>query len=77
MNGPLMWLERYGRQIVFQQFSGSRIRAKNRVLLQYCDEHGNLDACGAPTLLSAITKAQLRNRLARAANTKPSSEKGE
>ena len=47
---PAAWLERYGRQIVFQQ--DCRL-SKNRVILQFSDERGNVDACGAPTLLGA------------------------
>jgi hypothetical protein len=61
---PIAWLERYGRTITFQQFPGSRLRAKNRVILQFADERGQVQVCGGPTLLAAIAKAQLRNRLA-------------
>ena len=60
---PLAWLERYCRTITFQQFTGSRLRAKNRVILQFADERGQVQVCGGPTLMAAITKAQFRNRL--------------
>ena len=71
----LSWLERYGRRIEFQQFSGSRLRMKNRVLLQFANNRGEVNACGGPTLLAAVTKAQLRNRLAPGSKADPNSEK--
>lgn len=74
MNSLLSWLERYGRRIEFQQFTGSRIRMKNRVLLSYANDRGEVNACGGATLLAAVTKAQLRNRLAVPGKTEPNSK---
>lgn len=76
MNALLTWLEKYARRIEFQQFTSQRLRAKNRVLLQFADDRGELQACGGPTLLAAVTKAQLRTRIMRNATTEPNSRKG-
>jgi hypothetical protein len=57
------WLDRRARRVVFQQLPASRARSKNRVLVEFVDANGCVQACGGATLYAAAAKARLLSQL--------------
>jgi hypothetical protein len=55
------WLDRYARRIEFQELPPSRARSKNRVIVEFVDANGRVDACGGATVYAAISKARARS----------------
>lgn len=55
----LAWLERHASTLVVQEIPAGR-RPKNRAILQFRDEAGEVRAVGGATIAAAVWKAQIR-----------------
>jgi hypothetical protein len=59
----LAWLEHFCQRVDFQDLSGAVVRAKNRVILQYCVPSGAVAAVGGRNVREAVLKAVIRREL--------------
>jgi hypothetical protein len=57
--GILGWLERHGYELLIQRIRPGK-RLKNRVVVQYHDLAGSVQAVGGVNIAQAVLKAQLR-----------------